>query len=424
MAAPIKKRNELLKITPRDAIIISLIMVFLEGYLLYTYLLVPSIQHRDELSRMLIIKNNQMRMLKQDYDQRTSYEQQIADSKTHMAELEKTVPAYLSEEEILMTLTGYAGSGSVDINSVSFTTGQVESAIPYLNGATESDVQAGASQGGTGTSGSATATAATVAVSDSGTAASGMTVTNSDGTVIDISAGYVRHMQFNVNATGFYGDVWAFLQNIERNERLIRVKGVTFVSEEGLVDATFQMETVSFTDGESTGGYDLDTGTTERDNPFRPYNGYLGGVVAGDTAVEQKTLEPSYYLILNSHLDNAAKVSMGIYSDPASDIAVNNNGVAAASLRISGTSDAITSVLKVGDKTYTAKGALSVVNDEMLMKVVSEARVSQWDKVGVELDVVNDTAYKLKIQVSSDDEARPRFTLGTTAGSVEIVEDR
>ncbi len=133
-----------------------------------------------------------------------------------------------------------------------------------------------------------------------------------------------------------------------------------------------------------------------------------------------------YYLLLNSSTSSIDSCVMGRKDDTTQEsvISTNSNDIENVTVRFAGSNGQYTVQYKVGNITYPAANYASgqnfVPGTTLDLLVMSSARLSDNDKSGVSLSVVNDTDMMLNIKVSNDDINNPRFKIASKSGDVSI----
>jgi len=151
-------------------------------------------------------------------------------------------------------------------------------------------------------------------------------------------------------------------------------------------------------------------------------NGFLIGIVAASRAPISSDINPDFYIVLNTYINQAQKQILGDYIEVAGEISSNNNSRIIGKIIISGSWPNISYSYYFSDPQYSRSASdmsISIIEGNMWLRVVSSGRVSQTlDLVGLTLDIENNSSYPLKINVQNDDKYTPRFVLGETVGEI------
>lgn len=133
-----------------------------------------------------------------------------------------------------------------------------------------------------------------------------------------------------------------------------------------------------------------------------------------------------YYLNLNSATTSAASVVIGKKDDTTgkSVLSSASNEKVNASIKFSGSNGRYKVSYKIGDATYPATeynaGADFVPGNGLELLVMSSARMSDADKSGVSLTLINETDMKLNVKICNEDDSNPRLSIASKTGSIEI----
>jgi hypothetical protein len=134
----------------------------------------------------------------------------------------------------------------------------------------------------------------------------------------------------------------------------------------------------------------------------------------------QQQIQPNFYMLINTYLDNAPKVILGEYPNAETEIYANTNTTVKCSLLLSGSGSKFTYSFTVGNTTRKGAKGLTSADGIIRLDVISQPLKDSKDKVAVILDVDNRTNARLEIAVRNDDAVSPRFKLGKKTGEVII----
>lgn len=133
-----------------------------------------------------------------------------------------------------------------------------------------------------------------------------------------------------------------------------------------------------------------------------------------------------YYITLNSATSDSAAVVMGKKDDNTgtSILSSNNNAPENVSIRFSGSNGRYKVAYKIGNATYPAvdyeSGAAFDAGTSLDLLIMSSSRVSDADKSGINLTLINETDMTLNVKICNEDSDSPRLSIASRTGSVEI----
>jgi Tfp pilus assembly protein PilO len=372
-------------LTPREFMLIAVLIIAIEGYLLFSYVLQPAYKDYKSSVEELDERKTVLTGLKIDYARKAEMENEIDELDKKIIELQKQMPAYVSQEEVILFIENMSSRTGLKVQTINF--------------------------GGTGGSGMSTSSG-TVQQTD-GTA--------SDGTVVDASGAVIYKQSVSISFRGDYQQVYDFMKSVEDNERKVSIDSVSLQTSTEDMSGVMTLSFISYWDnitGQKT--YEMVPATIPgKANPFVEYSGYS----ATSQEVVQKpkeTVRPDFYLMINSYLNNSSKIFMMNYFDSGSEAIDDRNEVVTAQLTLEGSGGTYTYRYKLGSYDINGSGPLEVKNGKIRMDVVVQPRKSDEDRVGVLLDIANNSDVPFEITVKGDDSSNPRFIPGKTVGSVAI----
>jgi len=391
----LKRRNNFsiisnLNISKRDFILLGIFLLALEGYVLFSFLLIPKWQQYSNQHTHYNSQKTLAMSLEKDNANKAQYQETLSQSKFKLDRLTMELPPNVAQEDIVLSLNKLANDQKLSINTISF--GNISSVSKE--------------------------------VFATGKIPSGNTTPNNGG-------GIVLTEDIDIDFSGSYGALYNFMSSLEKSNRKIITNNITMTRGDGsILKGQLKIQFVGYKGPDDQGIFKLETPQTSgKSSPFLAYPGYddkaTGSPVASastpaPTSAPVKTFDPNFYLILNTSDDNAPKVIMGVYTNAGSELYDNANGKVSGKLSISGNLDKMTYSYSLGGSTQTKEAKLVLDGGELRLHVSSQQRKNATDKVGIILDVDNKTDYPLEINVINDDKNDPRFSIGNKSGSVII----
>ena len=226
----------------------------------------------------------------------------------------------------------------------------------------------------------------------------------------------------SINFTGSYTQIYGFLSDVEKNLRKVAVKGITLQkNQDNELTGQMNLSFISYWDtfaGQQPYSMEVQP-ITGKESLFMAYPGYSESSAKGPEA-KVVTAQPDFSMLVNGYLDNAAKVILMQYPNTETEVAVDENEHANASLTINGNKVEFTYSYKVGSASKSGVTAIKARDGKIRMEVLVQARKSDKDKVSVTLDINNESDLPLEISVKGDNKQDPRFKLGKTTGNVVV----
>ncbi len=369
-------------LTRREFLLVAIMIIAIEGYLLFSYFVQPAYNDYVSVQAALQSKQALLDSLKADYSKKPEMDKEIKKLDEQLSDIKTRIPSYLSQEEVVLLLDKLSGKDGLAVQSISF---QNAASLPFKT------VTSGKKPDETGDKGKAPVP-----------------------TVVDQNIG--------ITFTGSYDQIYGFLKDIEGSLRKVAVRGMVLQRNSGTeLSGQIMLDFISYWDGNK--GQEpfamVAAPIPGKASPFEQYPGYSAN--AEQVSPEVKTsVQADFYLLINSYLNNSAKVVLMNYYKSGSEASMDINGPVRASLVIEGGKGSYTYSYTVGSSSRREKTTTAVKNGKIGVEVVVQPRKADEDKVSAVLDVTNKTDIPVEITVSGDDSKAPRFVLGKTQGSVSL----
>ena len=384
-------------LTKREFALIAVLLAAVLGYLLVTYMLQPVyneyITEKDSLEQSKAFLSN----LKASYDRKSEMESQLKEIDGKLKELTAQIPPYMSQEEAILLVDTLSAKDMLTVQLINFdNAGAVPSVVaPAAQTAPTADAAADGTQA---------VQAATEQAAQAPAAAAALI-----------------NQDISISFSGSYEQIYSFLSDIENNLRKVAVRGITLQkNKEDKLTGQMKLSFVSYWDAKGQQPYSMEAvPMQEKDSPFVPYSGYSESATKG-VEVKPATVLPDFYLIVNSYLDNAAKVKLYQYPIAESEVSADRNEPVDAQITINGKNGEFTYSYSVGENSKSEQKAIKARDGKIRMNVLVQMIKSDKDKVAVTLNVNNNSDMSFELTVKGDNKQNPRFTLGKTAGKVIV----
>ncbi len=369
-------------LTAREFLMIALLIVAVEGYFIFTYVLQPAYKVYDSAVAELESRTNVLNGLRIDFVRKSVMEDEIKAAEEKLAEIQKQLPPYVSQEEVIFFIEDLSQKSGLTLQSVSF---QNASELP-LKALTASDTMQAK---------------------------------------IDTGAGpvpVVTDQKVGVNFLGSYQQLFDFLSEVESSVRKVAVRSITLQkSNDGILNGVLSLSFTSYWDeNEGQKPYEMTPAPTPgKSSIFDEYSGY-STVAQTTTEVNKPAPRPDFYLTLNSYLNNSSKIFMMNYYNSGSEAIEDKNEIVGAQMILSEADGKYTYSYKLGTYDIAENEATEIKDGKIRMEVLVQPRQSEQDKVGLILDIDNNTGVPFEITVKGDDPSNPRFITGRTTGSVVV----
>ncbi len=369
------------RLSRRDSIMLTLLVILAELYFMFYRVLWTRYDALLENRAANSLKERQIAILKADYDKTAEYKAQLEELLASEAEARRSLPAYVSQEELILLVDSLSKDTGLTVMVGSFQSLATTRESDYLAGS-QSSSQDGASD----------ASASGLLVADQG---------------------------MSLSFSGTFDMVYNFLDRLESNERKAYVRSLSLTTDnKGKVSGSMQVSFLSLINPANPAEYEMRLDPIAgKASPFTPYAGYWA-TAGGEDAAEPAVLTPDFALYINSYLDNAPGVILTDYKDASSRLSAEVNRVASCKITFEPAANGYNYTFELEGKALESSAPVAAKNNEIVIEVISQNRRDNEDLTAATLDVANDTPLPVRVVVSKDDKTNPRFMMGETSGKV------
>lgn len=417
-----------LSLSKRDFILVSLLVLGLEGYGLYNIFLSSKWQAYRNLQVRYVGDQTIATNFAKDMARKNQYLENLKLLDFKLSELTGEIPSEIHQEEILISLNKIAKASKLGIGGIAFSP---------ISSVSKQDFAAGKISSNQSQKGKVITPSN---VRNNADNSQGTTSTSSakDSKAKQAKQKLVGNLilvdEVSISFSGNYGSLYNFVSALEQSDQRIIVKEVSMVrGDASLLKGTLKIQYVGYTMPEDKSTYTLDTPPVNgKDSPFQAYPGFVDKVAVSagsagslSSSIDQgpapvKTYNANFYLLISTYDDNGPKIIMGDYTKNGTELYSNLNASVRGKLSISGNQDNMTYTYSLGGASQTKTAKLMLDGGKLRLKVIAHVRKNEQDKVSMILDVDNKTDYPLEINIVNDDKQNPRFSLGTQLGSVMV----
>lgn len=153
---------------------------------------------------------------------------------------------------------------------------------------------------------------------------------------------------------------------------------------------------------------------------------FLAGGSYGGAEGDSIITNYDFFLMANAFESDMDSVVVGMANDALGKTiaAASSNSTENVTITVTGTAGNYKVSYKVGANTYPVEnyydGAVLNCGDTLDLLIISSARLSESDKSGAKVNLVNSTDKELSVKIINDDVNTPRISVGTTTGTVRI----
>lgn len=368
-------------LTAREFILLALLIIAIEGYFIISYILVPAYDSYVSATDDLAMRKEVLAELKQDFVRKSAMEEEIKKAEEKLAVIQEQLPPYVSQEEVIFFLEDVSYLSGLTIQSIAF---HDTDELP-------------------------------------------LTVLPPEGTGEKVYTGaaptpVIVEQKIGINFMGNYQQLYDFLDNVESSFRKVCMKSMTMQkNNEGLLNGVLTLSFTSYWDDhEGRKPYVMvPTPTPGKASLFDEYTGYSIGARA-PVEVQRPAAKPDFYITLNSYLNNSAKIFMMNYYKSGSEAIEDKNEIVNARMTLNEVNGQYTFSYSLGAYDIVEDSPTEIKDGKIRMEVLVQPRQSDQDRVGLVLDITNNTSVPFEITVKGDDPSNPRFITGQTSGSVVV----
>lgn len=368
-------------LTAREFILLALLIIAIEGYFIISYILVPAYDSYVSATDDLAMRKEVLAELKRDFVRRSAMEEEIKKAEEKLAVIQEQLPPYVSQEEVIFFLEDVSYLSGLTIQSIAF---HDTDELP-------------------------------------------LTVLPPEGTGEKVYTGaaptpVIVEQKIGINFMGNYQQLYDFLDNVESSFRKVCMKSMTMQkNNEGLLNGVLTLSFTSYWDDhEGRKPYVMvPTPTPGKASLFDEYTGYSTSAQA-PVEVQKPAAKPDFYITLNSYLNNSAKIFMMNYYKSGSEAIEDKNEIVNARMTLNEVNGQYTFSYSLGAYDIVEDSPTEIKDGKIRMEVLVQPRQSDQDRVGLVLDITNNTSVPFEITVKGDDPSNPRFITGQTSGSVVV----
>jgi Tfp pilus assembly protein PilO len=368
-------------LTAREFILLALLIIAIEGYFIISYILVPAYDSYVSATDDLAMRKEVLAELKRDFVRKSAMEEEIKKAEEKLAVIQEQLPPYVSQEEVIFFLEDVSYLSGLTIQSIAF---HDTDELP-------------------------------------------LTVLPPEGTGEKVYTGaaptpVIVEQKIGINFMGNYQQLYDFLDNVESSFRKVCMKSMTMQkNNEGLLNGVLTLSFTSYWDDhEGRKPYVMvPTPTPGKASLFDEYTGYSIGAQA-PVEVQRPAAKPDFYITLNSYLNNSAKIFMMNYYKSGSEAIEDKNEIVNARMTLNEVNGQYTFSYSLGAYDIVEDSPTEIKDGKIRMEVLVQPRQSDQDRVGLVLDITNNTSVPFEITVKGDDPSNPRFITGQTSGSVVV----
>lgn len=331
-------------LSKREFLLLVVLIIAIEGYLLYAYLIKPAYNVYMVSTQELIDKQNTLNGLIADYQRKGEMEEQIAQIEEQIEEIQLKFPPFLSQEEATLYVEDMSRNSGIEVSMIGY---KNASEIPLKAiRAEEAEEQQ------------------------------------------DNATGFLPMFVdqiLSVNFSGGFSGIYSFLKSIETSERKMSVNSLAInVDQYGDLTGIFNISFPSYwNDAVGQKPYIMkpEPSVSGKNSPFDQYSGY-NAVLSNVPSVDGsgQAITPDFSIKVNSYLNNSAKIFMNNPYNAKSEARYDENNVTRANLVINGGNGKYTYQYNLGTFNKSSSNETDIKNGKIRIEVLVQARRSVDDK--------------------------------------------
>ena len=400
----------------------ALVLLLLEAFLFYRFLIGPQITAYDAVGAELAGRRIVLEKYQEQKTNAGDMERRHSELLEQIGEAEAKLPPTLHNEDVAILISRFAQETNVSVESVSFQERLLADLKEYA---------AGANAGGANAADTNAAGTKAGEPQNSAGEAGGMIMQSALYGDAPSAAGKTLSLQgVQISFSSEFHTAEKFIRLIEESERKTRVKSASLTRvQEGELKGVLNLEFAALSP-DAEGGYpgvyqpgQFEGEPGRKESLFGKYGGFIEDnadpailLLSGDD-----DLDPDFYIVLKAASSNETKVSYGVYPRVETELRSNVNNAVRAKLTISGDEDQFEYVYSLASYQKSEKRKLAAEEGKLRLKALSCQRIGDNDNVAVLLDVENNTELPFEVIVVNDDVLAPRLHLGITKGNVNVV---
>ncbi|MCT4618473.1 MAG: hypothetical protein N4A62_03685 [Marinisporobacter sp.] len=358
----------------RESNLLMILLIIIGTYVGLNYLIMPKFEDYQSLSETLVNDRIRLEKIEEEYRNREKLKEEAKNLQYKVERLKETLPPFISEEKIILTLGAYAKKTNVTVSSISFEEESAVQADLYISGEEGNPEE------------------------------------------MDQNLPTVWTKSINLSFSGTIASLYDFIHKLENNPNKIFVRQMQLnKSEDSELMGNMQLEYIAYTDGTDDESLQLEVPSTKgKSSPFTSYEGYNK-----NDSIPKDQEDANFHLIINKNL-KGPKFSLGEYNHPETEVYNNGKNQIHGKLIIEQNDDQYTYTYSLEKNKKTQTKGLKVKNGILEMKVSAFPRTGEDDKSEIIFNVENATGKVLEITVVGDDVKNPHFKSGAYSGKVHV----
>ncbi|QZY55262.1 hypothetical protein [Crassaminicella profunda] len=358
----------------RESNLLMILLIIIGTYVGLNYLIMPKFEDYQSLSETLINDRIRLEKIEEEYRNREKLKEEAENLQYKVERLKETLPPFISEEKIILTLGAYAKKTNVTVSSISFEEESAVQADLYISGEEGNPEE------------------------------------------MDQNLPTVWTKSINLSFSGTIASLYDFIHKLENNPNKIFVRQMQLnKSEDSDLMGNMQLEYIAYTDGTDHESLQLEVPSTKgKSSPFTSYEGYNK-----NDSIPKNQENANFHLIINKN-PKGPKFSLGEYNHPETEVYNNGKNQIHGKLMIEQNDNQYTYTYSLEKNQKTQTKELKVKNGILEMKVSSFPRTGADDKSEIIFNVENTTGKVLEITVVGDDVKNPHFKSGAHSGKVHV----
>ena len=237
----------------------------------------------------------------------------------------------------------------------------------------------------------------------------------------------VEELKVAIKFNGSYKEIKAFIEGIEKNERMIAITNITITStSQSTLSGTMNLEYYGVP---KINDADSEYLKWQLNNTYGKEDLFSSGAASGAYAVteknEENTTKNDFVMILKSIDSEMSSFSMGLADDKTkSSYISSDNKNEEVEITLSEENGKLYYKYKSSNSSYPKDNSLKEFtpkSENIVLNILSEKRTTEADINKVNLKVINNTSKKVEIILEKDDDKNPRIDIKTEGNEVNIT---
>lgn len=394
-------KKERRPLTKKEIILLTLLILFAEGYFCVDKILLPQWDEYKTVISEIESKELVLNNLRKDNANINGFIENEKALQYKLNKLAKELPPYISQQDIIMTVSNYAKDRGVAVDSLNFDKDKLILVNNFLDENKKSD-------------------------KDKLNNESNSSDESNNEKLKNTKAPVVLSKYINVAFKTATNSLFNFLDDLEKNQKKIIVKEIAINrGKDASLEGNIKFQYVGYKEDATLADFKIEVPQINgKTSPFAPYKGYKEDEnnvkYIGSDFIPNGYDGANLFLNINRIDDEIPKFVIGQFGKSESEIYYNAKDKIKGKMVVSKKDDKYICSYYLVNEDKKVVTEVIPYNGVITMEVNAKRKLTDDDKISLVFDVENNTDVTFEIFIRGDDNVSPRFLLGKKEGNIQL----